>query len=49
MQTKVIRSVIVIILIAAYSVLALCDFVDGRYRTGIVSALFAAVTWLIFI
>lgn len=39
----------VIILIAAYLILALCDFREGRYRTGITSALFAMVTFVIFI
>lgn len=49
MQTKIIRSVMILVLIVAYLVLAVCDFVDGRPRTGTVSALFAAVTWLIFL
>ncbi len=44
-----IRLIMVITLIAAYLVLALCDLNEGRYRTGFVSALFALVTFVIFI
>lgn len=42
------RVVLIVILIAAYLALALCDVKDGRYRTGFVSFLFALVTWLVF-
>jgi len=38
----------VVILIAAYVILAFCDISDGHFRTGVVSMLFAAVTWLVF-
>jgi len=49
MTIKTVRFVMVMTLFAAYVVLALCDLKQGRYRTGCVSALFAAVTWLIFL
>lgn len=49
LTTKTIRSAMVIVLIAAYLVLAICDVKDGRYRTGIVSTLFAIVTFVIFV
>ena len=48
MVIKTIRFAAVVLLLAAYIVLAVCDVKEGRYRTGIVSSLFAAVTWLIF-
>lgn len=47
MITKI-RSIMVITIFVAYIVLALCDLKEGIYRTGIVSGLFAAVTWLVF-
>lgn len=46
---KTIRSVVVLTLIGAYVVLAICDFSQGRLRTGIVSTLFAIVTFVVFI
>ena len=49
MHIKEIRSMMVLILIAAYLILAVCDINEGRYRTGAVSVLFATVTWLIFL
>ena len=49
MHIKEIRSMMVLILIAAYLVLAFCDFIEGRYRTGAISALFAVANWLIFL
>lgn len=48
MTIKTIRSAMVITIFTAYVVLAMCDFKEGRYRTGCVSALFAMVTWLVF-
>ncbi len=45
---KKIRLVLVMILVAVYIALALCDVKDGRYRMGFVSFLFALVTWLVF-
>ena len=48
MPAQKIRLVLIVILIAAYLALALCDVGDGRYRTGFVSFLFAMVTWLVF-
>lgn len=48
LTTKTVRSVIVVILFTAYIVLAVCDIKAGNIRTGVVSALFAVVTWLIF-
>lgn len=47
-KVQMIRFVMVLILIAAYVVLAVCNCFDGQYRFGIVSALFATVTWLVF-
>jgi len=47
-QIKTIRSLMLLTLIAAYVILALCDFREGRYRTGSVSVLFAVVTYLVF-
>jgi len=47
-QVKTIRFLALLTLIAAYVLLALCDFHEGRYRTGGVSLLFAVVTYLIF-
>lgn len=47
--TKTIRTAAVFVLIAAYIILAFCDFREGRIRTGITSALFAIVTFVIFI
>lgn len=47
-SNKTIRFLMLLILIAAYVILALCDFYNGRYRTGGVSMLFAVVTWLVF-
>lgn len=38
----------VLTLVVAYIILAVCDFKQGKIRTGLVSTLFAAVTWLIF-
>lgn len=46
---KTIRFAIVITLIAAYLILAICAFREGRYRMGITSTLFAIVTFVIFI
>jgi len=46
---KTIRSAMLITLIAAYIILAICDIREGRYRTGIVSTLFAIVTFVVFI
>ena len=48
LKLKVIRAIAVFTLLAAYIVLAVCDFKEGQWRTGVVSTLFAAVTWLIF-
>ena len=48
MVVKKIRLGMVLVLIAAYLVLAVCDLKEGNFRTGIVSILFAAVTWLVF-
>lgn len=45
---KMVRSVMVVTLFVAYLILAVCDFKEGQWRTGVVSTLFAAVTWLIF-
>ena len=45
---KHIRFAMVLVLIGAYLVLAICDLKDGKIRTGVVSGLFAMVTWLIF-
>lgn len=47
-NVKTIRFLMLATLIAAYFVLAICDFHDGRHRTGCVSLLFAVVTWVIF-
>lgn len=49
MTIKTIRYVVVMTIFVAYVMLALCDIQEGRYRTGVVSSLFAVVTWLIFI
>lgn len=46
---KTIRVVVVYTLVAAYIILAICDFKEGKTRTGLVSTLFAAVTWLVFV
>lgn len=48
MTIKTVRFLMVFSLIAAYVILAICDLREGKFRTGFVSALFAAVTWLIF-
>lgn len=48
LQIKTIRLAVVFTLIVAYVILAICDITNGRYRTGVVSGLFAAVTWLVF-
>jgi len=45
---KMVRLLMLLILIAAYVILALCDLYEGRYRTGCVSMLFAVVTFLVF-
>lgn len=45
---KTIRFLMLVLLIAAYVVLAACDFHEGRYRTGCVSTLFAIITYLVF-
>ena len=47
MTIKTIRFVMVLTLFTAYVILAICDIMEGRYRTGSVSALFALVTWLV--
>lgn len=46
--TSIIRKAMVFTLLAAYIILAFCDFKEGKYRTGPVSILLAAVTWLVF-
>ena len=48
MIIRKIRLAMVLVLIGAYLILAVCDLKDGNFRTGIVSVLFAAVTWLVF-
>lgn len=48
MMFKTVRPFMVILLIGAYLILSICDFKEGNYKTGVVSALFAAVTWLVF-
>lgn len=48
MTLKTIRTVAVMTIFVAYVVLALCDIREGRIRIGIVSALFAVITWLVF-
>ena len=48
MPKEKVRFAMVVVLLAAYIVLALCDISEGKYRTGIVSGLFAVTTWLIF-
>ena len=48
MTAKKIRLAMVLVLITAYLVLAVCDLKEGKIRTGVVSVLFAAVTWLVF-
>jgi len=45
---KTIRFLALLTLIAAYVLLALCDFSEQQYRTGGVSLLFAVATYLIF-
>lgn len=47
-MAKKIRLAMVLVLIVAYLILAICDLKEGKFRTGIVSTLFAAVTWLVF-
>lgn len=48
LPTKTIRSIMLVTLIAAYVILALCDIKEGRFRTGVVSLLLAMVTYLVF-
>lgn len=48
LTTKTVRSIMVVTLFVSYLILAVCDFKEGQWRTGVVSSLFAAVTWLIF-
>ena len=47
--TKTVRFIMLVTLIAAYIILALCDIKEGRFRTGVVSLLLAIVTCLVFL
>lgn len=48
LPTKMLRFLMLVLLIGAYLVLAICDIKEGRFRTGAVSFLFAIVTYLVF-
>lgn len=45
---KTVRDGMVLIIFVSYIALAVFDVLEGEIRTGVISGLFAAVTWLVF-